>query len=586
MDCKSDVFLSKNEIIRRTGLTKLTLNHFLKCKPYELTESNFEKIKSEIDKQKEIRNRYTKKNICQKLNIDKSTLDRRLKKLNIRGEECLLDGNIYFSADEFDSVKKLLKEEYEEKQDELQKKLNKTHGYKNILNEKIKENEIKLGLKLTSHRQLCKKFNLNRCLITKYFKQLKIKPIYIMHNAFYHDEDIKKLEYFISHRKEFTKKNNLEKYGVEHPFQLQEIKDKANKSRIEKLMKNKSNLYSASELSKIFDKDRTTVTLAIKSLNLNYIMIKNNLCVDEYSFEKLKEYFSTTEMSGTSYEENEVFDFVKSVYKDKIIKNCKRIISPKELDIYIPNKKLAIEFNGLRWHNELGKDKNYHLNKTKLCKEKGIDLIHIFEDDWIYKKDICKSIISSRLGIYKRKIFARKCEFKEITRKDAKKFLNKNHIQGYCRSNKFYALIYENEIVQMISITLKGFHDGNTELTRMATKLNYQVVGGFSKLIKDFCKINNCHKIVSYIDKSLFNGKGYFNVGFKIVKENSPNYYFVVKDKRIHKSNFRKNKLKKMYENGIIKYFDENDTEKNICFKNKIYRIYNCGTTKVIYIRK
>lgn len=112
MDCKSDVFLSKNEIIRRTCLTKLTLNHFLKCRPYELTESNFEKIKSEIDKQKEIRNGYTKKNIYQKLNIDKLSLDRRLKKLNIRGEECLLDGNIYFSADDFNSVKKLLKEEF------------------------------------------------------------------------------------------------------------------------------------------------------------------------------------------------------------------------------------------------------------------------------------------------------------------------------------------------------------------------------------------------------------------------------------------------------------------------------------------
>ena len=161
--------------------------------------------------------------------------------------------------------------------------------------------------------------------------------------------------------------------------------------------------------------------------------------------------------------------------------------------------------------------------------------------------------------------------------------MNENHIQGFAKSDKFYALIHENEIVQMIAITMKGFHDGNVELTRMATKLNVQVVGGFSKLMKNFCKLMNVKRVVSYVDKSLFNGKGYFGVAFEVVKENPPTYSFIVKEKRLHKSNFRKNKLKKMYENGILRYFDENDTEKNICFKNGIFRIYNCGTVKVIY---
>ena len=582
MNCKSDV-LSKNEIIRRTNLTKLTLNNFLIHKPYELKESNFEEIKFEIDKQKEIKTHYTKKQLLEYFNIDKKKLNDRLQKYNIQGDLCLLDNNVYFSEEDFKSIESIFESEKKEKDLKIKEKSDELHGYDNILKYRVEEKEKELDLKLTSHKEVCDIFNKNRCLIIDYFSELNIKPVYIMRKAFYTDKDIEKLKYFISHRKEFTKKKNIEKYGVEYPSQSKDIKEKTANSRMNNLLKTKGNLYSVIELCEIFHKDRTTIPLVIKTLNLPYSIINNNMCIDKISFEKLKLYFSITEMNGTSYCEKELLDFVKSIYKDEVVENSKNIISPLELDIYIPNKNLAIEFNGLYWHNELNKDKNYHLNKTNLCNEFNIDLIHVFEDDWKCKKDIIKSIISSRLGIYEKKIFARKCSFEEITRIQAKKFLNENHIQGFAKSDKFYALIHENEIVQIIAITMKGFHDGNVELTRMATKLNVQVVGGFSKLMKNFCKLMNVKRVVSYVDKSLFNGKGYFGVGFEVVKENPPTYSFIVKEKRLHKSNFRKNKLKKMYENGILRYFDENDTEKNICFKNGIFRIYNCGTVKVIY---
>ena len=92
--------------------------------------------------------------------------------------------------------------------------------------------------------------------------------------------------------------------------------------------------------------------------------------------------------SGKSKSEKEIVDFIKSFYFGKVLENSRKITPPYELDIYIPEKKLAIEYNGLYWHSEAqGKDKFYHYNKTKRCAEKGIRLITIFEDEFLAGKE-------------------------------------------------------------------------------------------------------------------------------------------------------------------------------------------------------
>ena len=148
-------------------------------------------------------------------------------------------------------------------------------------------------------------------------------------------------------------------------------------------------------------------------------------------------------MSGTSHAEKEIADYIRTIYKGSVLQNTRKIIRTEdkqlELEINIPDKKVAIEFDGLYWHSEkahLVKSSisNYHLVKTQLCEEQGIRLIHIFEDEWWYKKDICKSIIASSLGIYDRKLYARQCIVKECSIEEAKTFLESNHLQGYSSS--------------------------------------------------------------------------------------------------------------------------------------------------------
>ena len=376
------------------------------------------------------------------------------------------------------------------------------------------------------------------------------------------------------------------KFGVEYASQNEEIKNKIKTAQLDKLNYAKNqNLFSVDDLVKIFNRDKSTIIDDIHYLNLKIIKFDNDtrFYIEKSNFPTLSDFFAKTNTCSISYSEKELVDFVKSIYSDEIVENTKRIIPPKELDIYIPKMKLAIEYNGLYWHDENHVDRNYHLTKTNMCNEKGIDLIHVFEDDWLYKKEIVKSMIASRLGVYKEKIFARKCQIKEIEKDQAKIFFDENHLQGFAYGDLYLGLMFNDELIQCICINKKGWHDGNVELTRMVTKLNTQVVGGFSKLMKHISDYIEYKSITSYVYKAWFNGKGYIESGFKIVKENNPSYSYVVNGRRVHKSHFRKNKIKKMFERGELKFYDSNKTEHEIMKENKIYRIYDCGTTKVIY---
>jgi hypothetical protein len=126
--------------------------------------------------------------------------------------------------------------------------------------------------------------------------------------------------------------------------------------------------------------------------------------------------------------ETEILEWLTVLNINDVIINDRTILKGKELDIYIPSHSLAIEFNGLYWHSELnGKDKNYHLNKTIKCKEQDIQLIHIFEDEWLDKQDIIKNIIKIKLRLIEEKVYGRKCVIKELeSNKYVKSCTNKN----------------------------------------------------------------------------------------------------------------------------------------------------------------
>ena len=274
----------------------------------------------------------------------------------------------------------------------------------------------------------------------------------------------------------------------------------------------------------------------------------------------------------SSGREIELKQFLKSKNID-FIENSYDIIPPLSLDIYIPSLKLAIEFNGVYWHSELFKNKDYHINKTKMCDDVGIKLMHVWEDDWIYKNDIIKSVILNKIGL-STTIYARKCKLKKIDDISiVKKFLNSNHMQGYSHSNIKIGLYYENELVSLMAF---GKKRKNMELVRFCNKLNINVVGGSSKLFKHFVKNYKFDIIESFSDISLFDGKMYSNLGFKFMHNTPINYHWVIDGIRRHRFSFNKKSL-------VNKGHDKNLSESEIMKNMGYYRIWECGLKKWIY---
>ena len=257
--------------------------------------------------------------------------------------------------------------------------------------------------------------------------------------------------------------------------------------------------------------------------------------------------------------------------------NKRTFVYPYELDIYIPDKKVAIEYDGLYWHNELNKDSKYHLNKTELCEKQGIRLIHIFEDEWLYKQNIVKSRLKSVLGLTDEKIYARKCKIKDVSFSDCKIFLEKNHIQGNVNAKHRYGLYYNDELVSLMTFGSKRKNlgskseDESYELLRFCNKLNTTVVGGASRLMNYFIKTHNPKEIISYCDRRWSVGNMYEKLGFTLDHVSRPSYFYIKGDKRYNRFGYRKDIL-------IKQGFDKNKTEHEIMLERGIYRIYDCGT--------
>ena len=431
--------------------------------------------------------------------------------------------------------------------------------------------------------------------------------------------------------KEKIKKTNLERYGVENIFSSKEMRDKRDRGFLEKY----GTIYPAASKkvrAKIANTNMERYGSATPFGNKEVLEKCRKLYVKrsyKRLVEKLKDYFIpmfTEEeyqgwsreytykwkcvkcgnvfeqkgiyttgfgydsifprclkcnpfISGFSGQEKEVVDFIKSVYSGKIVENDRKLIKPFELDVYLSDVKLAIEYDGLYWHSTAtGKDEYYHLNKTERCLEKGVQLIHIFEDEWLYKQDIIKDIIKSKLNIYDHRVYARCCEIREVDFKEASDFLDKNHIQGRDNSSIRYGLYHDGELVSLMTFGKPRFNKHfKLELMRFSTKLGYQVVGGASRLISVLKRKYDC-SIISYADRRYSCGKLYEKLGFKLIGKSAPNYCYVRENEKYSRYQCQKSKIGKI----LGDKFDENLTEYENMKINGFDILYDCGN--LIYV--
>lgn len=271
--------------------------------------------------------------------------------------------------------------------------------------------------------------------------------------------------------------------------------------------------------------------------------------------------------------ELELHNFLEE-YSIKYISSDRTLLYPKELDIYIPEYNVAIEFNGVYWHSDVYKDKFYHQNKSLVCMEKGIQLIHIYEDQWIdeQKREILKEKILSKCGISrKERIYARKCKIITPTKNSMNLFYNSTHIQGSNLGSISYGLEYKGELVAAIS--LKEYENDSFDLVRYSTDKN--VIGGFGKLLSYFIKQKTPKHIFTFASLDYSHGNVYERLGFDNVGITGPNYHYFKGISRFSRQQFMKHKL-----SGKLEKYDPELTEKQNMINHGYTIMYDSGSIK------
>lgn len=413
--------------------------------------------------------------------------------------------------------------------------------------------------------------------------------------------------------KEKAKETLKNHFDVESPFESVEIKNKAIETVKEKY--GVDNVFKLKEFQKKakdvicerYGVDKFSLTGVQHPENYNKVFVEKNFIDGGYfKIEEALHYFNVNRSSMDAFKrrnnitvpnkhekhqmQNQIYEFIKSIYAGTIICDTRKVISPLELDIYIPDLRIAIEFDGLMFHSvsTVEEDrslrgeimmKDYHKVKTDMCEELGIKLFHIFENEWLdsNKQAIWKSVIRNAI-VQDNYIYARNCVVKSVDKTLKKKFLEENHLQGDCISEINLGLFYKKELVSLMSFGKPRFsRKYDYELLRFCTKRNFQVRFAASKLLSHFKNaMNENTNLVSYANRRWSNGHLYESLGFE--KQNTkvePSYFYFRNNEKFLYSRikFQKGKLK-----DILETFDESLSESENMFNNGFRKIYDSGS--------
>lgn len=369
------------------------------------------------------------------------------------------------------------------------------------------------------------------------------------------------------------KKTNMERYGISSPFHVPQTRTK--ESYEKSIAKGRETIlkrYGVDHNSKLraFDINRLPDVSDLTRYEIS----------DKYdvAYTTLNRAIRTSGVVVKNPSQSREEKFIEDILIElgvEYIKNDRTIINPLELDFVIPNYGVAIEVNGLYWHTDRTKPKDYHINKTVLCEDKGIQLIQFLDIEINKNPKLVKSMVLSKLGKLD-KIWARKCVFGTVDSKVAANFHRDNHISGHSISTQHYGLYYNNDLLTVLSFARSRFNKkSDLELIRFSTKIGLQVVGGFSKMVTN----SGITSFISYADRR-FSGRSnvYDTNGMKLIGTTQPNYFYT-KDHRIllSRHKYQKSKLTK-FDN-----YSESKSERQIMSELGFERFYDCGSNLFIY---
>lgn len=429
-------------------------------------------------------------------------------------------------------------------------------------------------------------------------------------------------------RYEIIKHSVQEKYGVTSTLQLKEVKEKSQNSLLKKY--GTTNVMSLSQF-----KDKSKETMLDRYGATNYTQTENyqrktratnlaksgapyqqqanirhlDIWLNKSNFEKflrsfeerptianVSDYFGLKDQTAVydkihewrledlvrwkparSRYEDEIVSFLGSLGVKDLLLNERKLLDGKEIDIYSPEYKTGIEFNGDYWHSDIyycdhnGRS-TAHQEKSLLAEKRGIFLFHIFEHEWddLIEQENIKNRLRTLFVKNEIRIGARKTQIIELSKDQKKEFLNQNHIQGNDHSTKQYGLIYRGELVACMTFVHPKNDKYTWELSRFCNKHGCVVQGGASKLFKYFVTtLKSGDTVSSYNDITKTKGDLYKILGFKCVSVNQPNYVWI---------NFQTGDIRTRYQEqagGEVKRMHDQG----------YHRVCDCGTKTWVYTK-
>jgi len=270
---------------------------------------------------------------------------------------------------------------------------------------------------------------------------------------------------------------------------------------------------------------------------------------------------------------------------DELIFNARNIIQGGlELGIYIPARRLALEFNGIYWHSSLkNHNKFYHLNKSEACAQRGIRLIHIWEDHFLQHPHTVRSVIANACGLSQR-MGARATRVVSIKSSDANKFLKQNHLAGYVRCSVNMGLMVNEELVAVMSFGKRRFmrwDSSHWEIYRFATKAGLNIAGGASKLFKAFVKAHSPASVTSFADISLGGGDVYLRIGMMEEQSTLPAYFWANTQfpNRLSRVATQKHKLPALLGEAYDVALSEEGNMRRLGW----FKLWDCGNRKFVW---
>lgn len=371
---------------------------------------------------------------------------------------------------------------------------------------------------------------------------------------------------------EHSKETLYNKYGDTAPSRLYSPRDA---NSIEVLSSREKMLASILDITKEIGHKPTSHELA-SIYDITYHSVNRKLL--EYN---LKEYITIGINQCSSYEV-EIRQYLEGLGVT-VIQHDRKLLNGEELDILIPDRKLAIEINGDIWHSSIYKDEKYHQRKTINCAKAGVRLIHIFEYEWINKEKhekllkFIKEIVAPSTN---RVIHARDTTVRRITTDEAREFTENNHLQGWAACSLCYGQYYKSELIGVITFGKPRFgnRDFEYELIRLVFKQGVVVTGGAEKMFLTFVKEDNPQSIVSYCDIAKFNGGVYKRLGFSTQLKNitQPNYVWVKPGRGVVISRYQAQKHRLLKAN----LGDAEQTENDIMDSLGFLKVYDSGNLK------